>query len=109
MLRWKPKRAIRSRHMDVPAAGGGRAESKNHTFCSEPRREGMEPESPNKMIHSRWRANGAGDGNRTHVSSLGSYSSTIELHPRAGVILFIGWCMRQLSAAVLKHRGCRAI
>ncbi len=25
---------------------------------------------------------GAGDGNRTHVSSLGSYSSTIELHPR---------------------------
>ena len=24
---------------------------------------------------------GAGDGNRTHVSSLGSYSSTIELHP----------------------------
>src|SRR3954470_7927180 len=28
------------------------------------------------------RSNGAGDGNRTHVSSLGSYSSTIELHPR---------------------------
>src|SRR6187397_598964 len=26
---------------------------------------------------------GAGDGNRTHVSSLGSYSSTIELHPRS--------------------------
>src|ERR1700693_2707674 len=25
---------------------------------------------------------GAGDGNRTHVSSLGSCSSTIELHPR---------------------------
>ncbi len=25
---------------------------------------------------------GAGDGNRTHASSLGSYSSTIELHPR---------------------------
>src|ERR1700732_2035097 len=24
---------------------------------------------------------GAGDGNRTHVSSLGSCSSTIELHP----------------------------
>ena len=30
---------------------------------------------------------GAGDGNRTHASSLGSYSSTIELHPRRGVIL----------------------
>ena len=27
-------------------------------------------------------SSGAGDGNRTHVSSLGSYSSTIELHPR---------------------------
>ncbi len=26
-------------------------------------------------------ANGAGEGNRTLVSSLGSYSSTIELHP----------------------------
>ena len=25
---------------------------------------------------------GAGDGNRTHVSSLGSYSSAIELHPQ---------------------------
>ena len=29
-------------------------------------------------------SDGAGDGNRTHVSSLGSYSSTIELHPRPG-------------------------
>ena len=29
---------------------------------------------------------GAGDGNRTHVSSLGSYSSTIELHPRKAII-----------------------
>ena len=29
-----------------------------------------------------WPGNGAGDGNRTHVSSLGSCSSTIELHPR---------------------------
>ena len=34
--------------------------------------------------HRLWRGNGAGDGNRTHVSSLGSYSSTIELHPRRG-------------------------
>src|SRR5687767_8674306 len=29
------------------------------------------------------KGSGAGDGNRTHVSSLGSYSSTIELHPRS--------------------------
>ncbi len=33
------------------------------------------------------RSDGAGDGNRTHVSSLGSYSSTIELHPRPDAIL----------------------
>jgi hypothetical protein len=26
--------------------------------------------------------NGAGDGNRTHVTSLEGWSSTIELHPR---------------------------
>src|SRR5262249_8802254 len=32
---------------------------------------------------------GAGDGNRTHVSSLGSCSSTIELHPRRGGILYV--------------------
>ena len=35
-----------------------------------------------------WREeSGAGDGNRTHASSLGSYSSTIELHPLRSVIL----------------------
>src|SRR5580692_7428094 len=32
---------------------------------------------------------GAGEGNRTLVSSLGSYSSTIELRPRAGQ--FLAW------------------
>jgi hypothetical protein len=38
-----------------------------------------------KCIGCCWPAlegTGAGDGNRTHVSSLGSCSSTIELHPR---------------------------
>ena len=30
---------------------------------------------------------GAGDGNRTHVRSLGSSCSTIELHPQAWVLL----------------------
>src|SRR3569623_1648750 len=29
---------------------------------------------------------GAGDENRTHVSSLGSSCSTIELHPRGGIV-----------------------
>lgn len=33
---------------------------------------------------------GAGDGNRTHVSSLGSYSSTIELRPRCRCSLCAG-------------------
>jgi hypothetical protein len=35
--------------------------------------------------------NGAGDGNRTHASSLGSCSSTIELHP-LGYALYCGSC-----------------
>jgi hypothetical protein len=29
-----------------------------------------------------WENGGAGEGNRTPVTSLGSWSSTIELHPR---------------------------
>src|SRR5262249_17390524 len=32
-------------------------------------------------------ADGAGDGNRTHVSSLGSCSSTIELHLRRLIVV----------------------
>lgn len=31
--------------------------------------------------------NGAGEGNRTPVTSLGSWSSAIELHLHSGVIL----------------------
>ena len=31
---------------------------------------------------------GAGDGNRTYVSSLGSYSSTIELRPQCAVKVY---------------------
>ena len=49
-----------------------------------------------RAIHHQWpctattggEKTGAGDGNRTHVSSLGSCSSTIELHPRGLLILF---------------------
>ena len=29
---------------------------------------------------------GAGDGNRTHVTSLEGWSSTIELHPHSGAV-----------------------
>src|SRR5256885_12814843 len=42
---------------------------------------------------------GAGDGNRTHVSSLGSCSSTIELHPHRwrfyGPPVAVGKCAAQ--------------
>src|SRR5579862_5247288 len=38
---------------------------------------------------------GAGDGNRTHVSSLGSCSSTIELHPQPSDC---SWRRRNLRA-----------
>ena len=33
-------------------------------------------------IRTRYGRNGAGDGNRTHVTSLEGWNSTIELHPR---------------------------
>ena len=42
---------------------------------------------------------GAGDGNRTHVSSLGSCSSTIELHPPGPSTLIGLRAVRQLSGA----------
>ena len=55
------------------------------------RQEGFEPptyclEGSCSILLSYWRisqprSNGAGDGNRTHVSSLEGWCSTIELHP----------------------------
>jgi hypothetical protein len=52
--------------------------------------------------------NGAGDGNRTHASSLGSCSSTIELHPRAdGAILTTG-SAHSKPASTVSIRRCRA-
>jgi hypothetical protein len=47
---------------------------KSHAFFFSRDRRGRTPDRSLEY--------GAGDGNRTHVSSLGSYSSTIELHPR---------------------------
>ena len=56
------------------------------------RQEGFEPptyclEGSCSILLSYWRLSqpkeyGAGDGNRTHVSSLEGWCSTIELHPR---------------------------
>lgn len=44
----------------------------------------------NQEIRAEIRKTGAGDGNRTHVSSLGSYSSTIELRPHGAGRVYAG-------------------
>ena len=51
------------------------------------RQEGLEPptyclEGSCSILLSYWRIYGAGDGNRTRVSSLEGWCSTIELHPQ---------------------------
>ena len=51
------------------------------------RQKGLEPltyclEGSCSIQLSYWRMFGAGDGNRTRVSSLEGWCSTIELHPR---------------------------
>ena len=38
-------------------------------------------------IHLSYKRIGAGDGNRTHTTSLEGWDSTIELHPQATVII----------------------
>ena len=58
------------------------------------RQKGFEPlayclEGSCSIQLSYWRKkNGAGDGNRTHVTSLEGWNSTIELHPRHNVSYF---------------------
>ena len=62
------------------------------------RQEGFEPptyclEGSCSILLSYWRilqprSNGAGDGNRTHVSSLEGWCSTIELHPQGAQSTF---------------------
>ena len=57
------------------------------------RQEGLEPptyclEGSCSIQLSYWRIYGAGDGNRTRVSSLEGWCSTIELHPRILSSLF---------------------
>src|SRR4051812_12017703 len=68
---------------DVPAAEGGERRVKTTLFAR--LLPGTCDRSPmcryNKMSKSNFVGFGGGDGNRTHFSSLGSYSSTIELHP----------------------------
>jgi hypothetical protein len=88
--------------------------SESRRKCHVCRRLMLEPRMRhqiNNLAPSRWlmlagvaRANGAGDGNRTHVSSLGSYSSTIELHPRGALIL----CGIQTTRQPGQPRGGRS-
>ena len=58
------------------------------------RQEGLEPptyclEGSCSIQLSYWRIyNGAGDGNRTRVSSLEGWCSTIELHPHSSRVGF---------------------
>ena len=56
-------------------------------FAEVARQEGLEPptyclEGSCSILLSYWRIYGAGDGNRTRVSSLEGWCSTIELHPQ---------------------------
>ncbi len=53
------------------------------------RQKGLEPpayclEGSCSIQLSYWRVYGAGDGNRTHATSLEGWDSTIELHPHKG-------------------------
>ena len=56
------------------------------------RQKGLEPpayclEGSCSIQLSYWRVYGAGDGNRTHATSLEGWDSTIELHPHLGEAL----------------------
>ena len=66
------------------------------------RQKGLEPltyclEGSCSIQLSYWRIFGAGDGNRTRVSSLEGWCSTIELHPQ---ILFSHRILAHYSSAV---------
>ena len=58
------------------------------------RQKGVEPptyclEGSCSIQLSYWRKkNGAGDGNRTHATSLEGWNSTIELHPHISFLIF---------------------
>ena len=58
------------------------------------RQKGLEPltyclEGSCSIQLSYWRISGAGDGNRTHTTSLEGWGSTIELHPHFNGELYI--------------------
>ena len=73
------------------------------------RQKGLEPltyclEGSCSIQLSYWRMlNGAGDGNRTRVSSLEGWCSTIELHPQVGSRMAI-----QLSDFIITFTTCQA-
>ena len=73
------------------------------------RQKGLEPltyclEGSCSIQLSYWRIYGAGDGNRTRVSSLEGWCSTIELHPQ--VLYHMGI---QLSDFTTGFLSCQAL
>src|SRR5690606_36241589 len=58
-----------------------------------------------KMAENCDKDNGAGEGNRTLVVSLGSFCSTIELHPRA----VSGLCRLPARRSILQRADSRIV
>ena len=75
-------------------------------LCGVEAEQRSEPEMPwnvkhgmaSQAIRSLRRRRGAGDGNRTHATSLEGWSSTIELHPRLNARFIISFIL-----SLVKH------
>lgn len=71
-------------------------DTSNDTLGGRSRRSSARRNSQhNQELSAELRKTGAGDGNRTHVSSLGSYSSTIELRPPGADRVYAGAGVRR--------------
>lgn len=71
-------------------------DTSNDTLEGRSRRSSTKRNSQhNQELSAELRKTGAGDGNRTHVSSLGSYSSTIELRPHGAGRVYAGAGVRR--------------
>src|SRR5215469_3039502 len=70
-----------------PNGHGGRRAAQNPPNSPDDELPGVSQRPAHSSGTSTRAGYGAGDGNRTHVSSLGSCSSTIELHPRQLIVV----------------------
>ena len=79
-------------------------------LCCVERTTGIEPAFsaweadalPLNYVRTLDESNGAGDGNRTHVTSLEGWNSTIELHPPATVFV-----LHNIYYYTTFHRFCQ--